>query len=643
MRLEWQFLDSAVGRRLFALFLVCAAVPVGAAFLIGAPLVTRIIDEADDERLRTVVRATGMGLLAELELAAAELTHCANASDSSPRHLDFCLVLSPAGQVERIGGGTPPELDVPTIADGRPRSLLIDPRPSHPDHALLVERLDGGGLLVGGLPLRRAWNAIVGDVAEDVALELVDAESGSLTEPIPQGHGETAWNVFLQARFDHPGWKVVANRTGDGSSERQALVALTGLSLLLCLSIAAIVSSIQIRRFTRPIAELRDAATRIAARDFGVRVSADEPNELGALGRTFNTMTAEVEQHVEMVEAFSRIDSEITSTLDSGRVVEISLSRLSALLERPLAMVTFADGGVHRLRDGKVATHSLDAAACRALERRLERGPASDAVDGWSERLIDARQTVSGFPIFAGKGLAGCFLVGDCDLDDPVRGPLVERFSQHVSVALTNAALVDELASTSRAGLQALARAIDAKSPWTMGHSERVRDWSLRLGRHLGVDDEQLAILDRGTLLHDVGKISVPLAVLDKPGRLTDEEYDLVKRHTVVGAEILQPFAALEEERKIVRHHHERWDGRGYPDALSGEAIPFLARVVSVADVFDSVISERPYRQAWHIDKAIRLIREESGRAFEPRIVEAFLEVIATRPDVEVERCSDTA
>jgi putative nucleotidyltransferase with HDIG domain len=183
---------------------------------------------------------------------------------------------------------------------------------------------------------------------------------------------------------------------------------------------------------------------------------------------------------------------------------------------------------------------------------------------------------------------------------------------------------VGQLHALSVGTLTAFARAIDANSPWTAGHSERVTRVALILGRELQLPEEELRTLERGGLLHDVGKIAVPAAILDKREKLDPQEWHVVKQHPVVGFEILEPIPAFASALPIVRSHHERMDGTGYPDGLRGDAIPWLARVLAVADVFDALVSDRPYRPGLPVAEAARIITSSAGSHLDPRVVLAF-------------------
>jgi putative nucleotidyltransferase with HDIG domain len=176
--------------------------------------------------------------------------------------------------------------------------------------------------------------------------------------------------------------------------------------------------------------------------------------------------------------------------------------------------------------------------------------------------------------------------------------------------------------------LTALARSVDAKSPWTAGHSERVCRLALALARCLGLSESELVILQRGALLHDIGKIGVPSHILDKPGRLTDSEMEEVRRHPAVGARILDPIKAFSAAIPLVRNHHERLDGRGYPDGLKGDGIRFDVRILTVADAFDAMVSDRPYRQGMTFADAGQILRREMGTQFDPVPAQALLELL---------------
>lgn len=178
------------------------------------------------------------------------------------------------------------------------------------------------------------------------------------------------------------------------------------------------------------------------------------------------------------------------------------------------------------------------------------------------------------------------------------------------------------------ATIRALAMAIDAKDQVTHGHIRRVQVYAVGLAEALGVTDEvTIKGIEAGALLHDTGKIAVPEHILNKPGKLSAQEYERMKAHVTIGADILSGIDFPYPVIPLVRHHHENWDGTGYPDGLAGEAIPLGARILSVVDCFDALTSDRPYRRALTIETALDILRERSGTMYDPRVVEKFIEI----------------
>jgi putative nucleotidyltransferase with HDIG domain len=180
------------------------------------------------------------------------------------------------------------------------------------------------------------------------------------------------------------------------------------------------------------------------------------------------------------------------------------------------------------------------------------------------------------------------------------------------------------LEDTYFAAIEALARAIDARDPYTYGHSARVAAFSLEIADELGFPKEKREGLRRAALLHDIGKIGIEDHILRKAGALNYVETKQMRQHPVIGHQMLKDVPFLHSSLSGIRHHHERWDGTGYPDTLGGESIPLQVRILSVADVFDALTSDRPYRAAMSIVEAMELITGEAGRQFDPAVVAAF-------------------
>jgi diguanylate cyclase (GGDEF)-like protein/putative nucleotidyltransferase with HDIG domain len=198
-----------------------------------------------------------------------------------------------------------------------------------------------------------------------------------------------------------------------------------------------------------------------------------------------------------------------------------------------------------------------------------------------------------------------------------------KNYLDKVQVSMTHA---QEMADLHLRTIEALAIAIDAKDEVTHDHVHRVQIYATGLARLFGLSEPEIEALKAGALLHDIGKLAVPDYILNKPGKLTEGEYDKMKIHTIVGAEILTRVGFPYPVVPVVRHHHERWDGRGYPDKLKGEEIPVTARILTVVDCFDAVREDRQYRKAMTREEAIELLKESSGKMYDPEVIRVFLE-----------------
>jgi HD-GYP domain-containing protein (c-di-GMP phosphodiesterase class II) len=181
-----------------------------------------------------------------------------------------------------------------------------------------------------------------------------------------------------------------------------------------------------------------------------------------------------------------------------------------------------------------------------------------------------------------------------------------------------------QLRESYKATVRALSNAVEARDAYTGKHAERVTAYGIALARAMGLNTDSLPEIEFGFLLHDVGKVAVPDAILFKPGALSEDEFALIAKHPVIGSEILRDVDFLGEGKLVVRHHHERWDGGGYPDRLAGEEIPLPARVFAVADALDALTTDRPYRRGTRFSRAREEIRNHAGSQFDPDVIAAF-------------------
>ena len=208
----------------------------------------------------------------------------------------------------------------------------------------------------------------------------------------------------------------------------------------------------------------------------------------------------------------------------------------------------------------------------------------------------------------------------------------LEALGGQAAIAIDNTTLFNdlqrsnfELTLTYDRTLEGWSAALDLRDRETEGHTQRVTETTLKLAKVMGLSEQELVHMRRGALLHDIGKMGIPDEILLKPDKLTEEEWEIMRRHPVYAFELLKPIAYLQPALDIPYCHHEKWDGTGYPRALKGGEIPFAARIFTVVDVWDALLSDRPYRKGWPKEKVLEYIRSLSGIQFDPKVVEAFL------------------
>ncbi len=269
----------------------------------------------------------------------------------------------------------------------------------------------------------------------------------------------------------------------------------------------------------------------------------------------------------------------------------------------------------------------------RSYEPRLGRGrdpfivePSDYAHIVHDPPVPDGRYAVAPFEV---NGRAGCIValvVGDDFGERELR--LLGGLAHQAKLAIANASSYEGLERTFVSTVEALANALEANDEYTSTHARWISDLSLRLGRELGLDERALKRLELGALLHDIGKIGIPSDILSKPGRLTAQERKLVQTHPELGERIIAPIDRLQAVRPIVRHCHERWDGRGYPDGVAGEQIPLESRIIFVCDAYHAMTTDRPYRKRLGRREALRRLAEGAGTQFDPDVVGVALRVL---------------
>lgn len=380
-------------------------------------------------------------------------------------------------------------------------------------------------------------------------------------------------------------------------------------------------------------------------REIGDRVRAMEK---------IQALNDELRRRLAHLQSLRRIDMAITNSVDVRLVLDIFVDQLLQDLGVDAVAVLMYEPATQALRlsvgRGFAAELRLRArtvlgdgpAGRAALEQRMVFLPDLRGEEGWGVAVEPARQeeyaSYMAVPMLAKGQLQGVIELYSHRRLSPSDEWLefLETYADQGAIAIENAQLFRSLERSNvelqRAydrTIEGWANALDLKDEETAGHSKRVTEMTVRLARRLGVGGEDVVHVQRGALLHDIGKMGIPDQILLKRGPLTTEEFDVMKQHPVYAYELLSPIEFLRPAIDIPYCHHERWDGQGYPRGLKGEQIPLAARIFAVVDVFDALTSERPYRPAWTRERAEAYIREGSGTHFDPDVVDTFFEVIS--------------
>lgn len=663
-------LGTKVGRRYLLLFLVAAMTPVLLLTLTGGWYVRSMLeDQARDETSR-LAKSVSLTLLASLASATRDVRTAARQEAGAPLRLGFVdeLVASSPDSVR-------PRLTDDERAHLRAGRVLLHLRRSGVNSELMLG-IQGGpdgrgtGMRWFILSPQVVWSPIA-EVVNGEGAELCVFEVGSLrrircTDGVTPdgeraarlaargaGDGRSAlsdgeWvtgtrDIFLRFDLGAGSWRLVALQ-----SRQVALASASGYTssaaalLFLTLVLVFVLTHAQIRRSTVPLQQLRDASARVADGDFAARVAVRGSDEYAEVGSAFNGMTAAIQQQVRLLHGMGEIDRSVLASRQIGGLVDAALTQLAgahpggtvALLVRRVMSADIADiwwlDSRERVRpqaELRLPAGEHDELLGAEVALRI---PGDDASREYVARSrgapLDAPTVV--LPLRHDGQLIGAVLLHGVSggSDESWRRGAIARLTERVALALANVLLVERLDALSIGTLSAFARTIETNSVWSAGHAERVTALALVIGRRMGVSGADEEALHRGALLHDIGKIGVPSFVLDKPGALDEDEMALMRRHPELGERILQPIPAFVDVLPIVRSHHERRDGSGYPDGLVGDAIHPLARIVSVADVYDALMWNRPYRPAFSPQYAVAHLFSNADK-FDPQVLAAFRDV----------------
>ncbi len=445
--------------------------------------------------------------------------------------------------------------------------------------------------------------------------------------------------VFLKPAFLSDGWIVVVSQPrSEAFAVSKRFTRVLFLVIALVMLMAGLFAHVQIRRSVAPLAVLKEGTRRISGGDFDSRVEIGSGDEFEELGHSFNTMADHLGREFRIQAEMGRIVQAILGETERRKIIDAVLENVNAVVPCDCAGLSLMDPGVKKnealtyIREDASIDPPVTRKAILSFTteeiRRMKSAEKSVIVGkdaefgnflaGWTGKRPYAFLLS---PLVSRGELVGVLTLGYRNPTDTAREILIliRQVADQTAIALSRARLIDELAQNDLGTLTALARTVDTNSPWTAGHSERVTTLAMDLGRELELPPDEIELLHRGGLLHDIGKVGVPPSILDKPGKLTEEEFAVVKKHPSKGAEILEPIPNLQKVIPIVLQHHERFDGKGYPDGLSGESISLHARILALADVVDALISDRPYRPGWSREKVLAYARENAAGNSTPR------------------------
>ncbi|MDA8430253.1 MAG: HD domain-containing protein [Geobacteraceae bacterium] len=694
MKRAASFIHSRVARRIFVLFIICALLPVCVLALLSLQRVSSRLEADSQEHLRIVAKNAGMAVFGGLDLLQAELESMSLPSGDETGRMSrrpgrseegkqFLTVTVTKDDTERgtipgmsvrlppaahahLAGGKALILAATDLGAGDPIHMVTSANPNLPRHELLVGEINAGYLwtIAGYTQPPGIDLCILGPTGKTlyatqplnpalVSLVMSHQKRTSIGQLKWQGgNGDylvNYWSAFMKPAFMSDSWTIVAFQSRqDSLGPARSFITTFLLVISLTLFVVIFASSILIRRSLVPLSILNEGARCLSRGDFNSKVEIASGDEFEDLAASFNYMSEQLGDQFTRLSDMGKLFQKILEARDQDTIINEVMFHYSNSVAYEWIGISLLDANTtfqvqtsyssksngipaktvqfevllsrEELKSLWVASEGLHIMAGQAFVDLL----APMAAEGAGEFFLQ--------PILIKNNLVGVLILGYHQAPNQYREELV-RFRQvadEIAIALDNIRLIEELNGLNRGTIEVLANAVDAKSPWTAGHSQRVTSLALEIGKEMGLSASGLETLQLGGLFHDIGKIGIPELILDKPGRLTEEEYAIIRDHPRKGAEMLKPIRAYHEAIPIVSQHHEQFDGRGYPRGLAGEEIVLGARILAVADVFDALFSKRPYRQGWGLSQAISYLEENAGSSFDPGVVAAFLKIDLT-------------
>lgn len=439
-------------------------------------------------------------------------------------------------------------------------------------------------------------------------------------------------NYVFEISFEREGFATFIE------NEKNTFITFTTMVLFFSLILGAIFA----KSISKPIKKLTDKALDLAKGDMEIRFQSKRWDDIGTLARSLDTMSLNLNHRFNSMHTMNRIDRAVLSSVSRNELLEQVAGFISKQFnnttvgvlehkEEGLVISALVPERTHTL--GRLVLHSnlpeefRDLKETKILDLRSVRKKYGGSVILFPFELEKEKAVV--IPILHNEKVVATFAIALDQVSEQDREAL-EMLSDQVGVALRSKIEMEQREEMTHGTLIALTRSVDAKSRWTAGHTERVAHLSVALAKELDMSSKDIELVRMSALLHDIGKLGIPEVILDKPEKLSDEEFNLIKSHPEKGDNIIKDIPGMEEVRKGVRHHHERWDGSGYPDNLKGDDIPRIARIITLADVCDAISEDRPYRKGFTPERVYKFFEEQRGSMFDPELLDSFMTVLSS-------------
>lgn len=437
--------------------------------------------------------------------------------------------------------------------------------------------------------------------------------------------------------------------------------------ILFWMVVSGVFGYILIKRTIRSILSLTLKAKNIAEGQLGEKIEVRRGTELQDLATAFNRITSELEKKVKELEYSRSLTRELFQKIGHAITSSQKIDALLLLITQSMRKVLGAESSfiaLYSALDSKLYLRAYsgpqkemaenmplpDDSGVIGLVVRDKKPMIIRKVKGETvNRMIPGEEkfkynTILCVPVTEKNRLKG--VIGVTDLADTERIDtddmyLMESMAGQIATSVENFELNRDIEDTYYSTLLALARVVEAKDPYSAGHLERVSEYVGAIADRLNLSPDAKKVLLGGAVLHDLGKVGIRDDILKKEGTLTKEEYDTMKQHTVIGENILKPLQSMSKLSELVRHHHELYDGTGYPDGLRGEEIPLSSRILTIADIYDALTTKRPYKNAMTKDAAIKVLRSYEGSKLDSKLTELFISILNEAGNKEAESQND--